>query len=119
METSVLIPIAGTVINYVLTTVLFLKVRKRKEEAEADSAEANNITSYATEWKELYEKKEVMCDKLNEKIDSLYIKIEEDRVRIRELMEKNQALALRNQLLEEQKCEIRACDKRKPPSNTF
>ena len=119
MDIIAILTTIGTLVNTVFIPVLLIRTRKRKEEAEADNAEANTIKSYATEWKELYEKKEAKVEQLNAKIDSLYVKIEEDRTRIRGLMEKNQELALRNQLLEEQKCEIRGCDKRKPPSNTY
>ena len=99
--------------------LLFYSIRKRKEEAEARKAETDNINSYADAWKELYEKKEEKVHELDTKIDTLYTQINEDRSRIRDLMEKNQQLELRNQLLEEQKCVVRGCDKRQPQSNTY
>ena len=73
--------------------------KKRKEQAEARKAEADSITSYATEWKELYEKKETRVVELEAKIEKLYNEKNEDRKRIRELMEKNQILELKNQSL--------------------
>lgn len=90
--------------------------KKRKEQAEARKAEADNITSYATEWKELYEKKETKVVELEAKIEKLYDEKNEDRKRIRELMEKNQILELKNQSLEIMKCKRRGCKDREPPS---
>ena len=69
----------------------------RKEEAIARKAETDNITSYAAEWKELYEKKEAKVQELDKKIDQLYAEKNEDRLRIRELMEKNTTLEFKNQ----------------------
>lgn len=98
--------------------------KKRKEQAEARKAqeearktEADNITSYATEWKELYEKKETKVVELEAKIEKLYDEKNEDRKRIRELMEKNQILELKNQSLEIMKCKRRGCKDREPPSD--
>lgn len=90
--------------------------KKRKEQAEARKAEADSITSYATEWKELYEKKETRVVELEAKIEKLYNEKNEDRKRIRELMEKNQILELKNQSLEIMKCKRRGCKDREPPS---
>ena len=56
---------------------MFYESRKRKAAAEAKKAEADNITQYADEWKELYEKKEKRVGELDTKIDTLYAKIEE------------------------------------------
>lgn len=39
----------------------------RKEEAIARKAETDNITSYAAEWKELYEKKEAKVQELDKR----------------------------------------------------
>ena len=48
--TTILLPLFGV--------FMFYDSKKRKAAAEARKAEADNITSYAAEWKELYEKKE-------------------------------------------------------------
>lgn len=96
---------------------MFYDQKKRKEEAAARKAEADNITSYAAEWKELYEKKENKVHELNAKIDRLYVEKNEDRQRIRELMEKNTELELKNQMLEVMKCKKRGCTDREPPSD--
>lgn len=107
-----------------LTVLLFYDSRKRNEaakakqaEAEARAAEEANITSYAEEWKTLYEQRDKRVDELNAKIDSLYVLIEDDRKRIRELQEKNTELTLENQSLHFRKCEVRGCKDRQPPSD--
>ena len=107
--TAILLPLLGV--------FMFYDQKKRKEEAAARKAEADNITSYAAEWKELYEKKENKVHELNAKIDRLYVEKNEDRQRIRELMEKNTELELKNQMLEVMKCKKRGCTDREPPSD--
>lgn len=118
---SILLPLIGV--------FLFYDSRKRKEEAVARKEEAqarkeelsvrksetDNITSYAAEWKELYEKKEKKVIELDSKIDSLYVQINDDRMRIRELMEKNTALEIEKLKLEYQKCLREDCGKRLQP----
>lgn len=106
--TSVLIPVAGY--------WGYREYNKRKAAAEAKKAEADNITQYAAEWKELYEKKELRVCELDAKIDSLYDKIEEYRKRIRELTEKDTDLMLKNNALEFRKCNKHGCLDREPPS---
>lgn len=107
--TTILLPLLGV--------FMFYDQKKRKEEAAARKAEADNITSYAAEWKELYEKKENKVHELDAKIDRLYVEKNEDRQRIRELMEKNTELELKNQMLEVMKCKKRGCTDREPPSD--
>ena len=106
--TSVALPLLGV--------LLFFDSKKRREaakakqaEAEARAAEEDNITSYAQEWKELYEKKE-------RKVMELEAKADDDRKRIRELTEKNMQLSLELQKANFMKCEVQGCDKRQPPT---
>ena len=93
------------------------RYEQRREDASADRAEDENIKSYAAEWKELYEKKEKKVTELDAKIDQLYAEKNEDRIRIRELMQKNQELELKNQSLDILKCKKRGCPDREPPSD--
>lgn len=93
------------------------RYEQRREDASADKAEDENIKSYAAEWKELYEKKEKKVTELDAKIDQLYAEKNEDRLRIRELMQKNQELELKNQSLDILKCKKRGCPDREPPSD--
>lgn len=107
--TTILLPLLGV--------FMFHDQKKRKEEAAARKAEADNITSYAAEWKELYEKKEKKVHELDAKIDQLYLEKNEDRQRIRELMEKNAALEVDKIKLESRRCDVKGCANRKPPSD--
>ena len=90
--TTILLPLFGV--------FMFYDSKKRKAAAEARKAEADNITSYAAEWKELYEKKEHRVVELDSKIDQLYAEKNEDRQRIRELTEKNATLEIEKIKLE-------------------
>ena len=83
--------------------------KAKQAEAEARAAEEDNITSYAEEWKALYEKKE-------ERVLKLEAQAEDDRKRIRELTEKNMQLTLELQKANFMKCEVKGCDKRQPPT---
>lgn len=107
--TTVLIPVAGY--------WGYREYNKRKAGAEAKKAEADNITQYAAEWKELYEKKEQRVGELDTKIDALYDKIDEYRKRVREQTEKNTELVIKNSALEFRKCNKHGCSDREPPSD--
>lgn len=109
--------IVATILIPLIGAFQFYDSKKRKEAAAAKKAEAENITQYASEWKELYEKKEAKVHELGIKIDQLYLEKNEDRERIRDLQAKNAKLELENQALNFKKCEVRGCKDRKPPSN--
>lgn len=109
--------IVATILLPLIGSFQFYDSKKRKEAAAAKKAEAENITQYASEWKELYEKKEAKVHELDIKIDQLYLEKNEDRERIRDLQAKNAKLELENQALNFKKCEVRGCKDRKPPSN--
>lgn len=107
----------ATIILPLIGVFMFYDSKKRREAAQAEKAEADNISQYATEWKELYEKKEAKVHELDTKIDQLYLEKNEDRERIRDLQSKNAKLELENQALNFKKCEVRGCKDRKPPSD--
>ena len=65
----------------------------------------------------LYEKKEHRVVELDSKIDQLYAEKNEDRQRIRELIEKNTTLEIEKIKLEAKRCDVRGCSGRKPPSD--
>lgn len=109
--------IVATILLPLIGAFQFYDSKKRKEAAAAKKAEAENITQYAAEWKELYEKKEAKVHELDTKIDQLYVEKNEDRERIRDLRSKNVKLELENQALNFKKCEVRGCKERKPPSD--
>lgn len=107
--TTILLPLLGV--------FMFHDQKKRKEEATTRKAEAENITSYAAEWKKCYEEERAVEMELNTKIDKLYKEKEEDRQRIRELMEKNTALEIEKLKLEVRRCDVKGCANRQPPSD--
>lgn len=107
--TTILLPIIGV--------FLFYDSKKRKAAAEARKAEAENITNYASEWKELYEKKEGKVAELDAKIDRLYAEKNDDRMHIRELSEKITALEIENLKLTVKRCDVKGCPNRQPPSD--
>ena len=109
--------IVATILLPLIGAFQFYDSKKRKEAAAAKKAEAENITQYAAEWKELYEKKEAKVHELDTKIDQLYVEKNEDRERIRDLQSKNVKLELENLSLNFKKCEVRGCKERKPPSD--
>lgn len=109
--------IVATILLPLIGAFQFYDSKKRKEAAAAKKAEAENITQYAAEWKDLYEKKEAKVHELDTKIDQLYVEKNEDRERIRDLQSKNVKLELENQSLNFKKCEVRGCKERKPPSD--
>ena len=106
---SIVLPLLGV--------LLFYDAKQRKAYAEAKKAEADNITQYAAEWKELYEKRDADCSAKDEKIDQLYAEKNDDRMLIRELQKKNSALELENQSLKIKKCEKPGCKDCVPPSD--
>ena len=108
--------IVATILLPLIGAFQFYDSKKRKEAAAAKKAEAENITQYAAEWKELYEKKEKRVVELDAKIDHLYAEITKYRDAIRELSEKNSELAVQNQALEFRKCNKHGCADRVPPS---
>lgn len=127
MELTQNVELIGNIVNLIalplIGSLMFYSIKKRqaeseaqKAEAEARKSEADNITSYATEWKELYEKKEQKVQELDAKIDKLYQEKEGDRQKIRELNEQNSSLKLQIQSLTFKKCEVKGCGKREPQS---
>lgn len=116
--------IIATIFLPILGVFMFYDAKKRKEnaavrkaEAESKNAEADSITHYAAEWKELYEKKEAKVIELESKIETLFKEKAQDRERIRGLLEENSSLKLKNQALEFLKCNNSLkCIDRDPPN---
>lgn len=115
-QLSTIIQILGSLITLVILPLLLLRSKKKQADAEAEKAEADSISTYANEWKELYEKKEKRVAELDEKIDRLYQDITKYRDTIRELSERNSELAVQKQALEFRKCNKHGCPDRIPPS---
>lgn len=67
--------------------------------------------------KKNYEEEKATVARLDAKIDQLYLEKNEDRQRIRELMEKITALEIEKIKLEARRCDVRSCANRQPPSD--
>lgn len=115
-EISNIIQMLGSAITLVVLPLLLLRSKKKQADIEVEKAEADNITAYAAEWKELYEKKEKRVMELDAKIDSLYTELGRYRDHIKELTERNSDLVVKNQALEFRKCNRHGCADRTPPS---
>lgn len=59
--------------------ILVYDAKKREASAKAGKAEADNITQYAAQWQKLYDEKVKHEEELNEKIDALYVQLNEQR----------------------------------------
>ncbi len=113
--TSVALPLLG-VFMYYDSKKRTEAAKAKQAEAQARAAEEANITSYAEEWKALYEQRDKRVDELNAKIDALYLEKEEDRKTIRDLREKNMQQSLELQKAEFLRCEVKGCSNRQPPT---
>lgn len=98
-----------------VTTLLYYSSRKRKENAIASQEENKTISSYADEWKGLYERSNSLVDRLNSKIDSLYEEISEHRNQIRKLKDEKNYLTLLVHELKWNRCIMDGCANRTPP----
>lgn len=121
---SIISSLISSVALPLLGVFLFYDSKKRNEaakakqsEAEARKIEEEYLSARAGEWRKLYEEEREVEKELNAKIDQLYKEKEDDRLRIRELQEKNTSLTLENQSLKFKKCEVRGCKERQPPSD--
>lgn len=120
MDVQEIIQIIGSIVATIFLPLLgglqFYNARKRKIKAEASKSEADSVSLYAKEWKELYEKKEKRVGELDAKIDSLYAYIEEQRTYTRSLTRENSDLKIKISSLEFRKCNKHGCPDREPPS---
>ena len=108
-----------TIVTLVITsgtlgTIVFFNARRRKENADADRAEGENMSAYAKEWRELAEKREVQLDKKELKIDNLYKEIGEARRREAEKEREIARLKVVEESFKLKNCDRRACEYRKP-----
>ena len=78
----------------VISTLLYYNSRKRKEAALASQEENKTISSYADEWKALYERSNDSVVNLNSKVDELYEEINQYRIKIRNLRDEKNDLKL-------------------------
>ncbi|NDV63910.1 hypothetical protein [Bacteroides sp. 224] len=105
---TVIATVVGLIGGNITAFMFFPQMRKTKNiENEAKQSE---------EWKKLYDETKSEIKELNEKIDSLYSKIEEHRDEKVELHKEIKKLVVDNTRLAILKCEVPACLKRTPPT---
>ncbi len=112
---SLISTLVNTAIVPLLGYFIFYNAKKRQEEAAAAAAETNNATAVAHEWQQLYEQRDRRVDELNTKIDQLYNDIARYRDELLMVREQHNALKLRFDTAEYNKCMIEGCKKRQPP----
>lgn len=105
--TGVALPLLGV--------FLFYDAKKREAAAKASKAEAENITQYAAQWRELYEEKVKQEEDLNEKIDGLYVQLGQQRDELTQLKKDMADLTVKFLYSESQKCTVYGCPNRQPP----
>ena len=95
----------------------------RKEEAEAKTAEINNMKSVADGWKELAEErqeankeKDARITELTGQVDARYVEIGEWRDKYNHSQEENAQLRVENTKLMMTKCVKPGCLDREPPT---
>lgn len=105
--TGVALPLLGV--------FLFYDAKKREAAAKASKAEAENITQYAAQWRELYKEKVKHEEDLNEKIDGLYVQLGQQRDELTQLKKEMADLTVKFKYAESQKCTVYGCPNRQPP----
>lgn len=95
----------------------------RKEEAEAKTAEINNMQAVADGWKELAEErqeankeKDARIAELTKQVDERYVDIGEWRDKYNSMQEDNAALRVQIAGQLPKICERRGCEDRTPPT---
>ena len=96
----------------VISTLLYYNSRKRKEAALASQEENKTISSYADEWKALYERSNESVVNLNSKIDE---EINQYRITIRNLRDEKNDLKLALHEAQWNRCIKDGCQLRTPP----
>lgn len=105
---TIIVGIIGVIGGNVSAFIFFPQMRKTKNiENEAKQSE---------EWRKLYEEAKSEINEKDEKIDSLYLKIEGHRDAKVELHKENKTLVVENTRLQILKCEVPLCPKRTPPT---
>lgn len=95
-----------------LSMVIFYDSKKRVAAAEAAAKENEVVKEYATEWRELYEKKEKKVGDLDKKVDELRLLIFKDREETITLEKTIAVLQAKVEILQTRECIVLACPKR-------
>lgn len=107
----------------VLVGIFTLPATIKRANAEARSAELDNLQKVADGWKELAEERQEACAEkdhtiveLNTKIDGLYETIGRQRMENSEQQKENTRLQVKMATDEVKLCMVRGCEKREPQS---
>lgn len=104
-----------TLMGGTASAIWFYSSKKREAAASASKAEAEAISKYADEWKELYEQRDKRVGELNAKVDELYKEIGEMRQRLWALSDKYATMQAEKAEAVFYKCIRRGCTDRVPP----
>jgi hypothetical protein len=102
---------AGGILG-VVSYFLFFKETKRLKKAEAKKGELDN-------WERQIERYEKRLQERDMKVDTLYVELRKEQEKNLILLEQVNDKELKNKLLIIQKCEVRGCASRKPPSDDY
>lgn len=105
-----------TIMGGTASVIWFYSAKKRTANAEATKAEADAISMYAQEWRELYEQRDKDVENLNAKIDALYNDMNELRKQLWDMREKYSAALTEKRSAEFFKCLRHGCEDRIPPN---
>lgn len=108
-----------TLMGGTASVVWFYNSKKRTEAAKASQAEADAISKYADEWRELYKQKDKEVADLNKKVDALYDNINELRRELFDIREQLNKEKLERQSAEYFKCVRHGCKDRIPPNENI
>lgn len=112
---TIISSIVNTAVVPLLGYFVFYNAKKRTAEADATRAETDNAVKVAHEWQLLYEQRDKRVDELNAKIDQLYADIARYRDDVLRMREEQNALQLRFDTADYNKCTRKSCAKRLPP----
>lgn len=96
--------------TFIGTYVLYYKSKKRKANAEAESAEIKNEQ---TEVDRLEARLKVRDDK----VDTLYIELRKEQAEKQQILAEKHRLEIELEILKIKRCDVRGCTKRQPPSD--
>ncbi|HCC51114.1 MAG TPA: hypothetical protein DEQ30_02920 [Porphyromonadaceae bacterium] len=102
---------AGGILG-VVSYFLFFKETKRIKKSEAKKGELDN-------WERQIERYEKRLQERDIKVDTLYTELRKEQEKNLSLLEQINNKELENKLLIIQKCEVRGCTSRKPPSDNY
>ena len=105
-----------TIMGGTASVIWFYSAKKRTANAEATKAEADAISMYAQEWRELYEQRDAHVAELNNKIELLTNDLNVLRAELWEIKDKYSTAKAEQHTAEFYKCMKLGCTDRVPPN---